>query len=221
MKKLFLLICLLFTLTQGFARCQFDYPIPLIGEQAPRCIAKAVIGQEIIDEFNLEDLRGQYVILFFYPLDFTFICPTELHAFQNKLKEFQQRKAQVVACSVDSVYSHLAWLNTPSHLGGIEGVEYPILSDLDKSISRYFHVLNEKEGIALRGLYLIDREGIIRHCLINDLNLGRDVNEVLRVLDALILQEKTGTVCPANWHPGEKTLTPTPQGLLGFFKEGG
>jgi peroxiredoxin 2/4 len=189
----------------------------LVGQQAPDFTAKAVVDGTIIDNFSLKDFRGQYVIFFFYPLDFTFVCPTELHAFQEKINEFKARNAQVIACSVDSHFSHLAWWKIPRSLGGIQEVTYPIVSDLDKSIARSFNTLDEEEAIAYRGLFLIDRSGIIRHLLINDLPLGRSVDETLRLLDALITFENEGVVCPANWHPGDKTMIPTSEGLTDFF----
>src|SRR5579863_209868 len=185
----------------------------LIGKPAPAFKAKAVVNRNIVDEFSLSDFFGQYVVFFFYPLDFTFVCPTELHAFQNMLESFEKRNAQVVGCSVDSANSHLAWLNTSKSKGGIEGVEYPLVSDLTKSISKDFHVLKEDEGIAYRGLFIIDKEGMVRHQLINDLPLGRSVEETLRTLDALIHFENHGEVCPANWTIGAKTMKPTQEGL--------
>ena len=151
----------------------------LVGKMAPHFRAKAVIDSKIVDELSLVDYLGSYVVFFFYPLDFTFVCPTELHAFQEKLSEFEKRQAQVVACSVDSCYAHLAWLNTPKNKGGIDGVSYPIVSDLNKSISQQFHVLKEDDGISYRGLFLIDKQGVVRHQLINDLPLGRSVDEIL------------------------------------------
>ncbi|MCK4934667.1 MAG: peroxiredoxin, partial [Simkaniaceae bacterium] len=156
-------------------------------------------------------------VFFFYPLDFTFVCPTELIAFQEKLEEFSKRNCQVIGCSVDSPYSHLAWIKTPRNKGGIEGITYPLVSDLQKTISKDYQVLNEEEGVAYRGLYLIDKKGVIRHLLINDLPLGRSVDEVLRLLDALIFFEVNGEVCPANWHAGEKTMKPTQEGLAEYF----
>lgn len=188
-----------------------------IGKLAPQFQAKAVIQGAIIDNFSLSSLLGSYVVLFFYPLDFTFVCPTELHAFQERLSDFQKRGAKVVGCSVDSAFSHLAWLNTPKSQGGIEGVQYPLVADLNKQICTDYGVLKEDEGIAYRGLFLIDREGIIRHLLINDLGLGRSVDEALRMLDALIFLEEHGQVCPANWNTGEKGMTPTSKGLLQYF----
>ncbi|MEX0962200.1 MAG: peroxiredoxin [Simkaniaceae bacterium] len=189
----------------------------LIGNKAPDFTANAVVNGHIVDNFSLADLQGRYVILFFYPLDFTFVCPTELHAFEEKLKAFRSRNAEVVGCSVDSHFSHLAWIQTPKAKGGIEGVTYPLVSDLNKEISRAYQVLNEEEGVAFRGLFLIDKEGIIRHQLINDLPLGRSTNEVLRLLDALIFHEEHGEVCPANWQAGSKAMTPTQEGLASYF----
>ncbi len=188
----------------------------LIGKRAPNFIAKAV-REGRIEDFSLEELYGKYVVLFFYPLDFTFVCPTELHAFQEKIQEFEKRGAQVVGCSIDSHYSHHAWLQTPKEKGGIAGVTYPIVSDINKQIAMKYDVLAAEEGIAYRGLFLIDEKGIVRHQLINDLPLGRSVEETLRVLDALIHHEKHGEVCPANWQEGEKTLKPNQQSLEKYF----
>lgn len=188
----------------------------LVGKKAPDFKAKAVIGNRIVD-FSISELKGKYVIFFFYPLDFTFVCPTELHAFQEKLSDFEQRNAQVVACSVDSHFSHLAWLQTPKSKGGIQGVAYPIVADLNKSIARDYDVLNHQEGIAYRGLFLINREGIVHHQVVNDLPLGRSVDEAIRMLDALIYFEKNGEVCPANWQNGKKSLKPTQEGLELYF----
>jgi len=189
----------------------------LVGKAAPEFSAKAVADGKIVDRFSLADLKGRYVVFFFYPLDFTFVCPTELHAFQEQAAAFEKRGAAVVGCSVDSVYSHFAWVSTPKSRGGIEGVRYPLVSDLDKSIARAFHVLKEDEGIAYRGLFILDRQGIIRHQLINDLPLGRSVGEALRVLDALAHHEKYGEVCPANWQAGERTLAATQEGVENYF----
>lgn len=189
----------------------------LIGKQAPFFTAKAVQGQKILDGFSLQNFLGQYVIFFFYPLDFTFVCPTELHAFQEELLKFRQRNAQVVGCSVDSEFSHMRWLSSPKTQGGIEGVEYPIVSDLNQRIARDYGVLHEENGFAYRGLFLIDRQGIIRHLLINDFPIGRSVDEALRLLDALISFEAHGEVCPANWSVGKKTMQPDAAGLHNYF----
>ncbi len=190
----------------------------LVGKKAPEFKAKAVVKDKIYDDFCLSDFAGKYIVFFFYPLDFTFVCPTELHAFQEKLKEFEKRNAQVVGCSVDSYFSHHTWLSIPKSKGGIQGVSYPIVSDLNKSIARSFHVLKEEDGIAYRGLFLIDKDGVIRHQVVNDLPLGRSVDEVLRMVDALIFHEENGEVCPANWKTGAKAMKPTEQGLAEYFK---
>lgn len=192
--------------------------MPLVGKKAPEFRAKAVHKDKVIDDFSLSDYLGKYMVFFFYPLDFTFVCPTELHAFQDKLKEFEKRGAQVVGCSIDSSFCHIAWLNTPKSKGGIQGVNYPLVSDINKTIARNFQVLNEEEGIAYRGLFLIDRDGVIRHQLVNDLPLGRSVDEAIRLLDALIFHEKNGEVCPADWKAGAKSMKPTEQGLAEYFR---
>lgn len=189
----------------------------LVGKLAPDFKAKAVVNGKIINDFSLQQYRGQYVVFFFYPLDFTFVCPTELHAFQDHIEAFEQRQTQVIGCSVDSCYSHLAWLNTPKSKGGIEGVDYPLVSDLNKTITRDYDVLIPHEGIAYRGLFLIDREGIVRHQVVNDLPLGRSVDEALRILDALLYFEQHGEVCPANWQNGKKAFKPSYEGLEGYF----
>jgi peroxiredoxin (alkyl hydroperoxide reductase subunit C) len=188
----------------------------LVGKHAPAIKSQAVIGNAIFD-FDLSNYVGQYVVLFFYPLDFTFVCPTELHAFQEKAEEFSNRNTALIGCSIDSCFSHVTWLKTPKVNGGIQGVTYPIISDIHKSIARDYDVLKEDEGIAFRGLFLIDKKGIIRHQLVNDLPLGRSVDEVLRLVDALIFHEMHGEVCPANWKVGAKSMKPTETGLAEFF----
>lgn len=189
----------------------------LVGKKAPNFKTKAVIGNKIVDDFSLSHLRGKNVILFFYPLDFTFVCPTELHAFQEKLEEFEKRNTQIVGCSVDSCYSHAAWLNTPKNKGGIQGVDYPIISDIKKTIASDYDVLCESEGIAYRGLFLIDQEGFVRHQVVNDLPLGRSVDEALRILDALLYFQNYGEVCPANWQQGKRSMKPTQASLEQYF----
>jgi peroxiredoxin (alkyl hydroperoxide reductase subunit C) len=206
----------------------------LIGRKAPLFKASAVInGHEIVENYSLDQYIGKkYVVFFFYPMDFTFVCPTELHAFQEKLAEFEKRNVAVVACSVDSEHSHLAWLETPKKQGGIEGIKYPIVSDLSKSISEKFGVLAGKytpdengdwicEGapVAFRGLFLIDKEGTVRHCVINDLPLGRNVDEVLRMVDALQHFEEYGEVCPANWSKGKEALNATEEGVANYLSK--
>ncbi len=189
----------------------------LVGRSAPHFKAKAVVENSILDEFSLHQFEGKYVILFFYPLDFTFVCPTEMHAFQDNLHEFQARGCSVIGCSVDSHFSHLAWLKCPKAKGGIEGITYPIIADLNKTIARDYGVLHVEEGVAYRGLFLIDKAGVVRHQVVNDLSLGRSVPEALRMLDALQFFELNGEVCPANWHSGQSAFKPTQEGLEGFF----
>lgn len=192
--------------------------IPLLGQLAPFFKAKAIVDGQIASDFTLQDYLGQYVLFFFYPLDFTFVCPTELHAFQEELDAFEQRNCQVVACSIDSVYSHLAWLNTPKSKGGIQGIQYPLVSDLQKTIANAFGVLKE-DGVAYRAQFLLDRKGVIRHFLINDLPIGRSVDEALRTLDALIHHELYGDVCPANWTKGTKGMSADQEGVIDYFQD--
>jgi peroxiredoxin (alkyl hydroperoxide reductase subunit C) len=189
----------------------------LVGKQAPDFQAVAVKNGTFDETFKLSDLKGRYIVLFFYPLDFTFVCPTELHAFSDRLPEFAERNVEVVAVSVDSHFSHLAWLNTPRTQGGIEGVGYPIVSDIHKAICKDYDVLAEEHGIALRGLFLIDREFTVRHQVVNDLPLGRNVDEAIRMIDALKFFEEHGEVCPANWSPGAKGMKPSEEGLKEYF----
>lgn len=189
----------------------------LVGKQAPDFKTSAVVKGQIVSDFTLSQYRGQYVIFFFYPLNFTFVCPTELHAFQEKLPEFAKRHTQVIGCSVDSSHSHFAWLNTPKNKGGIEGIEYPLVSDIKKSISSDYDVLVEEAGIAYRGLFLIDKSGKVRHQVINDLPLGRSVEEALRIVDALIHFENHGEVCPANWQQGKQSMKATREGVEEYF----
>lgn len=189
----------------------------LIGEKAPNFKAEAVVKGKIVPEFSLDLFPKKYIVLFFYPLDFTFVCPTELHAFQERLHEFEAHSTQIIGCSVDSAFCHLTWVNTPKPKGGVQGVTYPIVADLNKDISRQYHVLDEKTGVAFRGLFLMDQQKIIRHQLVNDLPLGRSVEEVLRLLKALVFHEKQGEVCPANWKEGDKSMTPNQEGLINYF----
>lgn len=206
----------------------------LIGKQAPVFVATAVVnGHEIVEDFSLEQYEGKkYVVFFFYPMDFTFVCPTELHAFQEKLAEFEKRNVAVVACSVDSEYSHFSWLQMPKNQGGIQGVTYPVVSDFSKSIAERYGVLAgsyvpnddgewicEGAPVALRGLFLIDKEGIVRHCVINDLPLGRSVDEVLRMVDALQHYEEFGEVCPANWSQGKDAMQATGAGVADYLNK--
>ncbi|KAB2833265.1 MAG: peroxiredoxin [Caedimonadaceae bacterium] len=187
----------------------------LVGKQAPNFKAKCVTKDQCT-EVELKDYKGKYVILFFYPLDFTFVCPTELHAFQARLKEFNENNCVVLGCSVDSHFSHMAWLNTPKEKGGIQGVTYGLLSDLGGNIARDFDVLCP-EGVAYRGLFLIDCDGIVRHQVVNDLPLGRSVEEALRMLLALQHTEKYGEVCPANWKKGSNAIKTTTESVADYL----
>ncbi|MCC6501965.1 MAG: peroxiredoxin [Deltaproteobacteria bacterium] len=187
-----------------------------VQNEAPDFKATSVMEDGSIKEVKLSDYKGKYVVLFFYPLDFTFVCPTEIISMSDRMDEFSVRNAQVLGVSVDSQFSHLAWRNTPRKKGGIGEITYPLVSDLDKSISRNYGVLVEKPGIALRGLFIIDKLGKIRHITINDLPLGRNVDEVLRVLDAIQFNEKYGEVCPANWKQGDKGMKPDQKGLENY-----
>ncbi len=160
-----------------------------------------------------EEIRNKKVVLFFYPLDFTFVCPTEILAFSDSLDEFEKRNTVVIAASIDSHFSHYGWANTPRAKGGIEGVRYPILSDINKTAARDYGVLKEGFEVAVRGLFIANKDGILKHATINDLDLGRNVDEVLRVLDAIDYTEEHGEVCPANWKKGDKAMKPTQEGL--------
>jgi len=206
----------------------------LIGKKAPKFSAPAVInGNEIVKDFSLEQYLGKkHVIFFFYPLDFTFVCPTEIIAFEEAISEFEKRNTAVVGCSVDSEYSHYAWLNTEKSKGGIKGVKFPIVSDISKTISYNYGVLagdfdyNEAgemifngPAVAYRGLFLIDKNGIVRHQLVNDLPLGRSVSEALRMVDALQHFEQYGEVCPANWTKEKEALKPTQEGVADYLSK--
>ncbi len=188
----------------------------LVQQVAPDFTAQAVMPDGSFKELKLSDFRGKYIILFFYPLDFTFVCPTEIIAFSDAIDEFEQRNVQVIGASVDSHYSHFAWRNTPRDAGGIGAIKYPLVADLNKKISESYGVLLEG-GVALRGLFLIDKEGVVRHELINDLPLGRNVDEAIRVVDALQFHEQNGEVCPANWKKGAKSMKADPEGSKEFF----
>ncbi len=189
----------------------------LVGKKAPNFKAKAVFSNEIKD-IKLDDYLGKYVVLFFYPLDFTFVCPTELHAFQARLEDFKKLNAVVLGCSVDSHFSHKAWLDTPKDKGGIQGIQYGIISDLGGKIAKEYDVLAD-EDIAYRGLFLIDKEGIVRHQLVNDLPLGRSVEEALRMLEALQHVEKHGEVCPANWNKDKPAMKPTHESTSDYLQK--
>jgi len=190
----------------------------LVTKQAPDFTAQAVMANDAFAELTLSSFQGRYVVLFFYPLDFTFVCPSEIIAFDRRLEEFKEKNCEVIGVSVDSQYTHLAWKSTPLREGGLGNVRFPLVSDLKKEIARAYGVLHD-DAVALRGLFLIDREGIVRHQLVNDLPLGRSVDEALRVLEALQFFEAYGDVCPADWHPGQEGMKPTREGVASYLSK--
>ncbi len=188
-----------------------------VGQQAPDFTANAVVDQDFC-EIQLSQYHGRYVVLFFYPLDFTFVCPTEVTAFSDRYAEFAALGAEVLGISVDSQFSHLAWIQTSRKDGGVGEIAYPLVADLRKEIARSYAVLDEEAGVALRGLFLIDPDGIVQHATINNLSVGRSVDETLRVLKAIQhVQGHPGEVCPANWMPGTPTMKPDPVGSKEYF----
>lgn len=205
----------------------------LVGKSAPTFKANAVVNGDVVSDFSLiRYIDKQYVVFFFYPKDFTFVCPSELHAFQAALSEFELRNTAVVACSTDTEQSHWGWQQVPKNLGGIKGVTYPLVADTNKTISAAYGVLTGEytfnpapgvpfsasgELIAYRGLFLIDRKGVVRHALVNDLPLGRNVDEVLRMVDALQFFEEHGEVCPANWSKGKSGMRATSEGVAEYL----
>lgn len=208
----------------------------LVGKKAPSFKADAVVdGGEFVEDFSLDQYIGKkHVVFYFYPLDFTFVCPTEIIAFQRRIKDFEDRNVQVVGCSIDSKFSHWAWLNTPQNDGGIEGVKYPLVADVNKTIALNYGVLaghydyddegnmiwvgNQGEAaVAYRGLFLIDKKGIVRHQVVNDLPLGRSIDEALRMIDALQFFEEKGEVCPANWEKGKDGMKDNAEGVASYL----
>lgn len=204
----------------------------LVGKKAPSFKAAAVVnGGEMVEDFSLDQFLGKkYVVFYFYPADFTFVCPTEILAFEEKMEEFEKRDVAVVGCSVDSQFSHWKWLQTELNDGGIKGVKYPLVADQAKTIAENYDVLAgeyeydddgnisfEGTPMAYRGLFLIDKEGTVRHQVVNDMPLGRSIEETLRMVDALQYFEKYGEVCPADWHPGEDALVATQEGVAEYL----
>jgi peroxiredoxin (alkyl hydroperoxide reductase subunit C) len=202
------------------ASATFSFLLPmtrLVGLQAPEFSATAVVDQEF-KEISLSHYRGKYVVLFFYPLDFTFVCPTEITAFSDRYTDFTSRNTEVLGVSVDSQFSHLAWIQTDRKQGGLGDVAYPLVADLKKEIAKAYEVLDQDAGVALRGLFIIDPDGVIQHATINNLAVGRNVDETLRVLQAFqYVQSHPDEVCPANWTPGERTMNPDPVKSKEFF----
>ncbi len=208
----------------------------IVTKQAPDFTATAIMPDNNFQDITLSDYRGKKVVLFFYPLDFTFVCPTELLAFDKRLGEFNKRGVEVIGCSVDSKWTHHAWKNTPVNQGGIGNVQYPIIADLDKSVTRAFDVLIGAEpatvmthddeietsiggALAMRGSFLIDEEGVVRHAVINDLPLGRNIDEMLRMIDALSHYQKHGEVCPAGWQEGQSAMAESPESVSNYLSE--
>jgi peroxiredoxin (alkyl hydroperoxide reductase subunit C) len=208
----------------------------LVTKQAPDFKCTAIMPDNTFKDISISDYRGKKVVLFFYPLDFTFVCPTELIAFDKRLNDFKDRDTEVIGCSVDSKWTHHAWKNTDVNKGGIGNVAYPIIADIDKSIARAYDVLigaeaatvltNDEEidttvggDIAMRGSFLIDEEGVVRHAVINDLPLGRNIDEMLRMIDALNHHQKDGEVCPAGWQEGKDAMAESPEGVSKYLSD--
>lgn len=195
-------------------------PTRLVGNPAPHFEAQAVVNGTF-KNISLEDYKGKWKVLFFYPLDFTFVCPTEIIAFSNAISKFKELGTEVIGASVDSHFSHLAWINQPRNQGGLGNIEFPLLADLNKDIARNYGVLLEEQGIALRGLFIIDDKDIVVHSTINQLMVGRNVDEILRLVEAFQYTTKHGEVCPANWSKGSDTMKPDPKGSQEWFNKHG
>lgn len=193
-------------------------PIRLVGNKAPDFQATALVNNEF-KQVSLADYSGKWKVLFFYPLDFTFVCPTEITAFSDAISKFQELNCEVIGCSVDSQFSHLAWSQTPRNKGGLGEVSYPLLADMTKTIAKDYGVLLEGAGIALRGLFIIDNNDIVQHCTINNLGVGRNVDEVLRLIEGFQFTATHGEVCPAGWTKGSDTMKPDPKGSQDYFKK--
>lgn len=193
----------------------------LVSRPAPDFTAAAVLGSgEIVDSFTLsEAIKGKSAVIFFYPLDFTFVCPSELIAFDKRYEEFQKRGVEVIGVSIDSQFSHNAWRNTPINDGGIGPVKYTLVADVKHDICQAYDVEHPDAGVAFRGSFLIDKEGIVRHQVVNDLPLGRNIDEMLRMVDALNFHEEHGEVCPAGWQEGAKGMDASPEGVASYLSE--
>jgi len=193
----------------------------LVGREAPDFTAPAVLGNgEIVENFNFkETTKGKYAVVFFYPLDFTFVCPSELIAFDHRLEEFTKRNVEVIGVSIDSHFTHNAWRNTPVNEGGIGPVRYPLVADLTHQICKDYDVETPNGAVAFRGSFLIDKDGMVRHQVINDLPLGRNIDEMLRMVEALQFTEEHGEVCPAGWHEGDTGMKATPDGVAEYLAE--
>ncbi len=193
----------------------------LVGREAPDFTAAAVLGDgEIVEDYNFkQESNGKYAVLFFYPLDFTFVCPSELIAFDHRLSEFSKRGVEVIGVSIDSQFTHNAWRNTPINEGGIGPVKYPLIADVNHAICQAYDVEHPEASVAFRGSFLIDRNGMVRHQVVNDLPLGRNIDEMLRMIDALQFTEEHGEVCPAGWNQGDKGMQATPEGVANYLAD--
>ncbi|MEH6616857.1 MAG: peroxiredoxin C [Porticoccus sp.] len=193
----------------------------LVGKPAPDFTSGAVLGNgEIVDGFNLSDtIKGKKAVVFFYPLDFTFVCPSELIAFDHRIEDFQKRGVEVIGVSIDSVFTHNAWRNTAINDGGIGPVRYPLVADMKHEICQAYDVEFDAAGVAFRGSFLIDEEGVVRHQVVNDLPLGRNIDEMLRMIDALSFHQQHGEVCPAGWKEGDKGMDASPDGVASYLAE--
>ena len=192
----------------------------LVATQAPDFVAPAVMPNGLIEEkFRLSDLRGKYVVLFFWPLDFTFVCPTEIIAFDHRFEIFKERSVELVGVSIDSQFTHFAWRETPIEKGGIGRVHFPMVADVKREIIKTYGIEHPDAGVAMRASFLIDKEGIVQHQVVNNLPLGRNMDEMLRVIDALQFAEEYGEVCPAGWQKGEKGMKPTAEGVSMYLEE--
>lgn len=203
-----------------------DIPVLQVGQPAPPFSGTAVVGNEFVElsfdkgtlKVGKDKFTGKYVVLFFYPLDFTFVCPTEIIAFSDRIDEFEKIGAKVVGASIDSQFSHLAWKNTPRNKGGLGEIKYPLLADVNKEASFNYNVLLEN-GVAARGIFIIDDKGVLQSYTVNNLGVGRSVDEALRIIQAYQFVAQHGEVCPANWKPGEKTMKPDPKGSQEYFSQ--
>ncbi|EKE82812.1 peroxiredoxin [Idiomarina xiamenensis] len=193
----------------------------LVGRKAPDFTAAAVLGSgEIVEDFKLSDhIKGKKAVVFFYPLDFTFVCPSELIAFDKRLDEFKKRGVEVIGVSIDSQFTHNAWRNTDTDNGGIGQVKYPLVADVKHSICRAYDVEHPEAGVAFRGSFLIDEDRVVRHQVVNDLPLGRNIDEMLRMVDALNFHQKHGEVCPAGWNEGDEGMQDNPEGVASYLKK--
>lgn len=202
-----------------FFNKQGDEAVIKVGQKAPHFSCEAIVDGKAKNNFCLNHLKDKYKVIFFYPADFTFVCPTELHAFQHKLSKFEERNAIVVGVSTDVIETHKKWLDTPKKEGGVQGITYPLVSDACKQMALDYGVLDEDSGLALRGIFLLDKSDIVQVATIHNFSIGRSVEEALRVLDALQYTEKHGQVCPADWEPGEEALDATQEGIKTYLKK--